>query len=159
MKVRQFEREDLAAILAIQEKCPEAAHWVESDYSRLTSNPGGMILVAVLDTATTPKVVGFAVFHRIIDEAELSNLAVDPDHQHQGVGRVLVEEGRKRLLEAGVRRVYLEVRVSNKNAQGLYYSLGFGLHSLRKDYYRNPIEDAYVLCLTLFPAEVLSTAP
>ncbi len=159
MKIRQFEREDLWSILAIQEKCPEAARWFESDYLRLAESRGGMILVAELETMVPPKVLGFAALHRIIDEAELFNLAVDPEHQHQGVGRALLEVARHRLLEAGAKRVYLEVRMSNKPALALDYSVGFGLHSLRKDYYRDPQEDGYVLCLPLFPPEVVPTIP
>ncbi len=159
MKVRQFSREDLWQILAVQAKCPQAAQWVESDYARLERDPGGMILVAELETMTPPKVLGFATLHRIIDEAELLNLAVDPEHQHQGVGKALLDEARRRLLEQGAKRVYLEVRLSNRAALGLYYSAGFGLHSLRKDYYRDPPEDAYILCLTLFPPETVSATP
>ncbi len=157
MKVRQFANEDLGSILAIQEKSREAAQWLEADYTRLADNPGGLVLVADLETMTTPKVVGFAAFLRVIDEAELQNLAVDPEHLHQGVGRALLEEGRKRLLVSAAKRMFLEVRLSNKPALGLYYSVGFGLHSLRKDYYRDPQEDAYVLCLELFPPTVVPT--
>jgi ribosomal-protein-alanine N-acetyltransferase len=155
MKIRQFEREDLWSIIPIQQKCPEAARWIDTDYIRLADSPGGMILVSELETMTPPKVLGFAAFHRIIDEAELLNLAVDPEHQQQGVARALLEEARQRLLQAGAKRVYLEVRVSNRAALLLYYSVGFGLHSLRKDYYGEPREDAYVLCLTLFPPEIV----
>jgi len=153
MKVRQFDREDLSYILAIQGKNAQAAQWPASEYERLANEPGGMILVAGLETMTPEKLLGFAAFHRVIDEAELQNIAVDPEHQHQGVGRALLEEARKRLLEAGAKRVFLEVRRSNRPALALYYSVGFGVHSLRKDYYRDPPEDAYVLALELFPPE------
>lgn len=157
LKIRQIDREDLASILAIQNKCPQAAHWLEADYVRLAEEPGATILVAELETTSPPKVLGFATFHRVIDEAELGNMAVDPDYQRQGVGKALLEEARKRLLEAGTKRVYLEVRPSNKPALGLYYSMGFGLYSLRKDYYRDPLENAYLLCLELFPPESVRT--
>jgi len=136
-----------------------AAPWLEPDYQRLADSRRGLILVAELETVAPPKVVGFAAFHRIIDEAELLNLAVDPDHQHRGVGRALLAEARQRLLEAGTKRIYLEVRLSNKPALRLYYSVGFSLHSLRKDYYRDPQEDAYVLSLQLFPPEVIPAGP
>lgn len=159
MKIRQFARQDLWQILAVQGKCPQAAQWVESDYARLARDSGGMILVAELETMTPPKVLGFAALHRIIDEAELLNLAVDPAHQYQGVGKALLDEARRRLLEQGAKRVYLEVRLSNRAALALYYSVGFGLHSLRKDYYGDPPEDAYILCLTLFPPETVPATP
>jgi len=149
MKIRQFERQDLQALIAIQNKTPESARWLEADYIRLAADPGGIILVAELETMTPPKVMGFVAFLRLIDEAELLNLAVDPEHHHQGIGKALLEEARKQLLQAGTKQVFLEVRQSNKVAQQLYYAAGFGLHSMRKDYYREPPEDAYVLSLQL----------
>jgi ribosomal-protein-alanine N-acetyltransferase len=155
MKVRTFEKQDLHEILAIQAKNPQAAQWPEADYVRLVADSRGTILVAELETMTPPKVLGFAAFYRIIDEAELRNIAVDPAHLRQGVGRALVADGRKRLLEAGAKRIFLEVRPSNQAALKLYYSSGFGLHSRRKDYYHEPTEDAYVLAAELSPPHVI----
>lgn len=158
MKIRSFDRQDLPAVLAIQAKSLAAAQWPEPEYARLCNDPRSVILVAELETMTPAKVLGFVVLYRIIDEAELRNIAVDPAHQRQGVGRALLAEARHRLLEAGAKHIYLEVRPSNREALKLYYSAGFGLHSRRKDYYHDPLEDAYVLALELFPPEVISTA-
>ncbi len=152
MKIRQFSRDDLRSIVAIQDKCSEAARWLESDYSHLADGVGGMILVAELPTITPARVVGFAAFRRLIDEAEMMNLAVDPTYRRRGIGRSLLTEARTRLIQSGVKRLFLEVRSSNKPALGLYYSVGFALRSFRRDYYRDPREDAYVLCLELSPA-------
>ena len=156
MRIRLFSKEDLSRILIVQGKSPEAAHWTEGDYLHLAEDPGGKILVADLDTMDPPKILGFAAFHRIIDEVELRNMAVDPEHRQQGVGKALLEEARGRFLKAGAKRVFLEVRPSNKPALALYTSVGFGLHSHRKDYYRDPQEDAYVMALELFPPTVIS---
>ena len=46
MNVRQFAEQDLAAILAIQSKCPEAAQWREEDYTRLARDSAGILLTA-----------------------------------------------------------------------------------------------------------------
>jgi ribosomal-protein-alanine N-acetyltransferase len=160
MKIRQFVKEDVYQILAIQEKCREAADWLAADYLRLGEEPGGLILVAELGTMEPPpKILGFAAFHRVIDEAEVQNIAVHPEHRHQGVGRALLEAGSKRLLEAGAKRIILEVRASNKQALELYFSMGFGMRLLRKDYYRDPQEDALVLARELFPPAVVPSAP
>lgn len=155
MKVRQYGREDLPALVAIQEKNPLAPQWPPIEYGRLADGPGGLILVAELETMEPVKILGFAAFRRVIDEAELLTIAVDPEHQQQGVGLALLQQARHRLLEAGARRVFLEVRRSNRAALALYQSSGFGLHSLRKDYYHDPREDAYVLSLELFPPAVV----
>ena len=156
MKIRLAGTSDLRAIIAIQEKCPEASQWLARDYARLLDDSGGMILVAEMPTLDPPRVVGFAAFHRIIDEVELFNMAVDPDFRRLGAGRELLIESRDRLMAAGAKRVYLEVRHSNKPAQTLYYSVGFAIHSLRKDYYRDPAEDALVLGWELRPPTVIS---
>jgi ribosomal-protein-alanine N-acetyltransferase len=156
MNIRLATKEDVRSILTVQQKSPEAARWTAGDYERLLEDPGGKTLVAELTTVDPPKILGFAAFHRIIDEVELRNMAVDPDHRLQGVGRALLEAARDRMLVAGAKRVFLEVRASNKPAQSLYYSLGFAIHSLRKDYYRGPREDALVLALELYPPSILS---
>ena len=147
MRIRKISKEDLAAIISIQSKTPKAAQWTLADYAHLAGDPLGLILVAELDTTTAPKTLGFAAFRRVIDEAELMNMAVDPAYQRQGVGRELLAEGRRRLLEQGVGHIYLEVRASNLPAQRFYCSAGFGQHSRRKDYYNDPREDALVLVL------------
>ncbi|MGA2630026.1 MAG: ribosomal protein S18-alanine N-acetyltransferase [Terriglobia bacterium] len=156
MKTRLATKNDLHGILAVQHKCPEVARWLAADYERLIDDPGGKVLVAELPTMDPPKILGFAAFHRIIDEVELRNMAVDPDHREQGIGRALLELARDRMLEAGAKRVFLEVRITNKAAQSLYYSVGFAIHSIRKDYYREPSEAALVLSMELYPPTVLS---
>src|SRR3990172_4066118 len=108
MKIRLAARNDLRAIIAIQEKSREASRWLSSDYARLLDDSGGLILVVEMPTLDPPRVVGFAAFHRIIDEAELFNMAVDPDFRRQGAARELLVEARERLLAAGAKRVYLE---------------------------------------------------
>ena len=156
MKIRLASKDDIRGILAVQQKSSEAARWTLGDYERLLEDPGGRVLVADLPTMDPPKILGFAAFHRIIDEVELRNMAVDPNHREQGIGRALLVAARDRMLRAGAKRVFLEVRASNKPAQLLYYSLGFAINYLRKDYYRDPEEDALVLSLELYPPTVLS---
>jgi ribosomal-protein-alanine N-acetyltransferase len=147
MRIRKTSDDDLEAIFNIQSKAPQAAQWAPADYANLAGDPLGLILVAELDTITPPTIVGFAAFRRVIDEAELRNMAVDPAHQRQGVGRELLAEGRRRLLDQGAKQIYLEVRASNVAAQRLYFSAGFSLRATRRDYYNDPQEDALVLSL------------
>ena len=151
MKIRLATRDDLNAVVSLQQKSPGAASWRLSDYELLFEDPGGKILVAEVSPSVPPRVVGFAAFHRLLDEVELRNMAVDPDYRRQGIGRSLLLAGRDRMMAAGVRRVYLEVRASNNAAQALYASLGFAVGYTRKSYYQDPPEDALVLELE-FPS-------
>ncbi len=151
MRVRKFHKEDLPAVLRIQAENKNAAQWLARDYEGLEYDPHGLLLVAELDTTIPPTVVGFVALHRIMDEAEVRNLAVDCEHQHRGYARALLAESCKRLTEAGARKVFLEVRSSNQAAFNLYSSAGWALHSQRKSYYRDPSEDAVIMALDLFP--------
>jgi [ribosomal protein S18]-alanine N-acetyltransferase len=145
MKIRAFTNDDLAAVHAIQVMCPQAAQWRPEDYLQLAGDPLGTIVVAEDETASPAEVVGFTAFHRVMDEAELRNMAVDTSRQRKGVGRVLLTEGIRILQEHGVRRLFLEVRASNQPARALYASLGFQVVYTRHDYYHDPAEDALVM--------------
>lgn len=150
--VRPFASEDVAAVHAIQLQCPQAAQWRQEDYLRLARDPGGTILVAEAEPPHPPEVAGFAAFHRVMDEAELRNIAVAPAHQRKGIAAALLESGIRTLLEFGVRRLFLEVRASNFPARAFYASTGFRLLYTRHDYYRDPIEDGLVLTCDLTPS-------
>ena len=145
MKVREFSPDDLAAVYAVQSGCPQAAQWREEDYLRLACEPGGMILVAEVETASAPAVTGFAAFHRVMDEAELRNIAVDLGHHRQGIARALLQEGIRAVQKSGARQLFLEVRASNLPARAFYASASFQLMYTRHDYYQNPVEDALVM--------------
>lgn len=94
------------------------------------------------------QVVGFAgayVPSTIGAQAEIHNIAVHPDYQGRGVGKRLLE----RLLEYIDRydaHTFLEVRVDNERAIGLYRQYGFELIGTRKRYYQPSGMDAYVMC-------------
>ena len=57
----------------------------------------------------------------------------------------LIERFEEQLKEKGSRCLTLEVRVSNIPAITLYEKLGFAEIGRRKNYYRNPREDALIL--------------
>ena len=153
MLIRPCAPDDPAAIYAIQLKCPQSAQWRQEDYLQLALDPLGTVLVAEAEGPTPPQVVGFAVFHRVVDEAELRNIAVEPAHQRKGLARALLAEGIRVLGKAGVRRVFLEVRASNDAALELYAAAGFRLISTRRNYYQDPAEDAQVMARDLSPSQ------
>ena len=156
MKIRHFSDDDLAAISSIQLKCPQAAQWRMEDYFQLAHDPFGTVLVAEVDEANLPRVAGFAAFHRVMDEAELRNMAVDPLHQRRGIARALLSAAILELQENGVSRIFLEVRASNQPAIAFYKSMGFGLLHTRRDYYRDPAEDALVMACNITPSPEFS---
>ena len=75
----------------------------------------------------------------------MMNIAVHPDCRRRGIAAALITELVSCLKEGGSRILRLEVRQSNAPAIALYESLGFLQLGLRKNYYRNPKEDALIL--------------
>lgn len=145
VKIRRFLRNDLNAVLEIQNVCKPVTLWAPQDYRRVASDPRGMILVAELEGQMPVKLLGFSVFYHLGDEAELWSIAVAPPFRRQGIAKSFLREACRRLSEAGAKRLFLEVRGSNTPALELYHSIGFTLLARRKDYYSNPREDALVM--------------
>ena len=143
IRTRDFAPSDIGAILEIQRTAEEMAQWRAGDYQRLAEEPGGLILVAEWEGAGG--IAGFAAARAIGKEAELQNLAVRPGFRRRGVARQLVGTLHERLTEAGVERIFLEARVSNFAAFGLYRSCGYTERGLRRNYYASDGEDALVL--------------
>ncbi|MFZ0960229.1 MAG: ribosomal protein S18-alanine N-acetyltransferase [Terriglobia bacterium] len=154
MKVRVFADTDLAAVHAIQLKCPQAAQWRQEDYLHLAYDRSGTLLVAEIASADLREVAGFAVFHRVMDEAELRNIAVDPAHQRKGIARALLQAGIRALRESGGRRLFLEVRAGNQPALAFYTSAGCKLLYTRHGYYQNPPDDALVMTYDIAPSPI-----
>jgi ribosomal-protein-alanine N-acetyltransferase len=100
---------------------------------------------ALVAASPAGQVVGYLFAHHAADEGEILNLAVDPAHSRCGVGTALVQTVLRDLGDAGVARVFLEVRESNRPAQAFYQILGFTPVSRRPRYYSRPREDALVL--------------
>ena len=90
-------------------------------------------------------VVGYVGSQTVIDESDVMNIAVHPDYRRRGIGEALLETLADALREKGSRGLTLEARVSNTPAVSLYKKAGFLQVGLRKNYYRNPTEDALIL--------------
>jgi [ribosomal protein S18]-alanine N-acetyltransferase len=100
-----------------------------------------MTLVAISDSAQAP-IHGFLVALCLPDEWEVENIVVQQEFRRSGVGSSLVRGLLAEARNAGATSVLLEVRKSNLPARLLYEKIGFRLEGWRRDYYRNPLEDA-----------------
>jgi ribosomal-protein-alanine N-acetyltransferase len=76
---------------------------------------------------------GYVFARHALDEGEILNLAVHPEHRRAGVGRALVERVFAELGRAGVARVFTPV-------------------GRRRGYYAQPREDALVLACEIGPS-------
>ena len=137
--------ENMAACHVVQvadlEKICFSDPWNEESVASELVNPLSLWLVAL----DGERVAGYVGSQSVLGEADMMNIAVHPDYRRQGVAALLITALVDRLRENEVHCLLLEVRASNEPAKALYAKLGFGEVGRRKNYYRNPKEDALIL--------------
>jgi [ribosomal protein S18]-alanine N-acetyltransferase len=132
---------DVADAEQVERAVFAAEPWSEAGFwSELAHVPATRYYVVLDDGG---QVVGYAGLSAVGAEADVQTVAVRPDRQGQGLGRVLVEARRRRC-----HRVMLEVRDENEAARALYEQLGFEEVGVRRGYY-GPGADAVVMRCTL----------
>jgi ribosomal-protein-alanine N-acetyltransferase len=97
------------------------------------------------------ELLGYFVLMVAAGEAHLLNLSIAALHQRSGHGSFLLRQAAGLARGLGARGLFLEVRPSNRAAQGLYTRFGFRKVAVRRGYYpaRSGREDALVLTLPL----------
>lgn len=115
--------------------------WSEKSVAFELNNPLSLWLVAL----DGDRVAGYVGSQSVLGESDMMNVAVHPDYRRQGIAEQLCLALVEALKEKGNHCLTLEVRSSNEPAKALYEKLGFGQIGLRKNYYRNPREDALIL--------------
>jgi [ribosomal protein S18]-alanine N-acetyltransferase len=142
--------EDLSEVVDIEE-ASGLNRWGFDSYKReLFTNPDSVMLVARSPQLAGRGVIGFFAGWTVADEMHINNIASHPEYRRIGVGRRLLEHAINEGAMRDVAFVLLEVRASNEAAQTLYKKLGFSYVSRRRDYYRSPTEDAFVMKLKLY---------
>jgi len=115
--------------------------WSEHSIASELDNQLAFWLVAVEGET----VAGYIGSQTVIDETDMMNVAVHPDFRRKGIAEALVNALVENLKKMGSHCLTLEVRASNTPAITLYEKLGFQEIGRRKNYYRNPREDALIL--------------
>lgn len=90
-------------------------------------------------------ICGYVGFWVMADEAHITTIAVSDELQRRGIGELLLLTVFNRARELYANVVTLEVRVSNTGAQNLYLKYGFKQVGVRKAYYTDNREDAYIM--------------
>lgn len=147
VRIRKVRKSDIDRIVDIERSWHHLSHWSIDSYYRLLKDDDftSSFVAEIDDEAAGTSIVGFVIFHIVADAAEIYNIAVESGYARSGIGKQLMkvaieESGRKK---AG--KVVLEVRKSNDPAINFYLGFDFTIVGERKNYYSNPIEDAYVM--------------
>ncbi|MGF1506909.1 MAG: ribosomal protein S18-alanine N-acetyltransferase [Chloroflexi bacterium] len=114
----------------------------------------------------TGKLIGYAGFWQVLDEAHISTITVHPDWRGKNLGELMLWKMITLAIEQDANKVTLEVRVSNAVAKALYFKYGFEIVGIRHRYYRDnnenadimmvePLDDEYQARLKTFEADLL----
>ena len=141
MEIVKMNEGHVASVAAIEKECFGADAWSEKSVASELTNKLSLWLVAV----DGDRVAGYVGSQTVCGETDMMNVAVTADYRRQGLGEKLVLALVEELKAMGSQCLTLEVRDSNTPARTLYEKLGFQQIGLRKNYYRNPKEDAYIL--------------
>jgi len=144
MRLRKMILADLDEVLLIEQDV-HAHPWTRGNFTDALTSDNLCYMYE-----DEENIVGYAVLLPVVDEVELLNISIAAKHQRKGLGRKMLGELMKIALGMNLRRMLLEVRISNIPAFGLYNDAGFRKIGLRRDYYvaDNGREDAIVMeCL------------
>lgn len=130
-------QENLAeAVLAVMQSVYETSPWtLEQIASSMSSQDEDYYLAY-----EGQELVGFLVVQTVLDEMEILQIAVKANFQRLGIASLLMA-----AVMDWEGDIFLEVRESNSAAQALYTRQHFTKIGKRKDYYRNPVEDAVIM--------------
>ena len=140
MIITNMDQHHVAQVADLEKLC-FSDPWSEKSVASELNNPLSFWLVA----EDAGKVLGYVGSQTVMDETDMMNIAVHPDHRRMGIANSLIAELIEGLKRRGSRMLTLEVRASNASAISLYMRSGFQQVGLRKNYYRNPKEDALIL--------------
>jgi len=117
------------------------APWSRQVFSSEIKNTFAHYIVALING----QVAGYGGMWLVLDEAQITNVAVHPDYRMNNIGKLLMLELIRRAALMGIFKMTLEVRPSNLVARHLYTALGFVEKGLRKKYYTDNNEDAIIM--------------
>ena len=138
--IEKASSEDIPGITAI-ENVSFPSTWDESTYIKELTHKIAIFLVAKLEG----KVVGFALSWYPANELHILKIAVDESYRKQGIATKLMKHTFDYAKNAGFHFAFLEARRSNIAAQNFYRKLGFSILLVKKNYYTDTNEDAFIM--------------
>ena len=140
MIIVKMNKNHIAQIAELEKLCFNDP-WSQNSIASELGNKLSLWLVA----EENGNVLGYVGSQTVLGETDMMNIATHPDYRKKGIGTSLINALIDVLAEQGSHSLMLEVRASNDPAISVYKKLGFDEIGRRKNYYRNPKEDALIL--------------
>ena len=140
MILREMLIDDLEQVMEIERELFHVP-WTREGFFTFLTREDAMFLVV----EEKGQILGYCGLLMVLDEGDITNVAVRRDRQKEGIGNFLMESLIRLAAERGVTTIHLEVRVGNDRAIRLYERNGFTRDGIRKGYYSDPTEDALLM--------------
>ena len=123
MEIRIFEASDEADVIQLWHRCGLVRPWNDphKDIERKKQKQPEWFFVGTVNGSITASVMAGYDGHR----GWLYYLAVDPDYQGNGYGRLIVRTAQEALKAAGCPKINLQVRTENTRGIEFYRRVGF----------------------------------
>ncbi|HEY4601467.1 MAG TPA: ribosomal protein S18-alanine N-acetyltransferase [Cerasibacillus sp.] len=144
--IREMVEADIEAVLEIERESFPGDAWTREIYRcEIIENHFAHYYVMLLGEVY----VGFVGMWIVIDDAQITNIAISPDFRGRKLGEKLFGFAMQRAIQSRAKRLSLEVRESNIIAQRMYNKFGLIPGGIRKNYYKYKQEDAIVMWVNL----------
>ena len=117
--------------------------WSEDDILGVICTEGSMCYTALSENIPIAYIIG----RKISPEGEIYRIATRPEYRRRGIAYRLLDYAVKCERGDGVENIFLEVREQNLPARKLYTAYGFKECGMRKNYYKNPSDNAIIMLL------------
>ncbi|MFN6499395.1 MAG: GNAT family acetyltransferase [Nostoc sp. DedQUE01] len=123
MEIRAFELTDESAVIALWMRCGLTRPWNDpkKDIERKLCVQRHLFLVSIIGQEIVATVMAGYEGHR----GWINYLAVAPQYQRQGIGKLMMLEAEQLLVEAGCPKINLQVRTTNTEVIKFYQHLGY----------------------------------
>lgn len=143
-KIRLANESDYFEISEIEKQC-FSIPWSQGAINEFDKSQNNLIIVCEFHG----EICGYITASIVLDEVQIANVAVKENFRNMHIASFLLQKLIDISKEKICISVTLEVRQSNIPAIKLYEKYGFSKVGERKNFYKNPTENAYLLTLNL----------
>jgi ribosomal protein S18 acetylase RimI-like enzyme len=123
LSIAAIEDGDIGSVIALWQRCDLTRPWNDpaADIALARKGPNSAVLIGRDGSAVVASVLVGHDGHR----GWVYYVAVDPDCQTRGYGRIIMAAAEQWLRGRGIEKLQLMVRSGNARVQGFYQTLGY----------------------------------
>lgn len=139
--IRKMSVTDIDVVLKLEDEL-FTSKWTQEQFEyELTENEFSKLFVMI----ENEEIIGYFGEWILFDQAQITTIGVSKKHQGKGYSKLMMQRMIEEACNSNCETISLEVRVSNVKAINLYHKFGFETINIRKNYYQDNNEDAFLM--------------